>query len=283
MLWFQETLYEHYGQRMQVDEVLYERKTKFQHMTIFKNPIFGRVLTLDGVVQTTENDEFVYHEMLTHVPLFAHGNARSVLVIGGGDGGMVRDVLKHPEVEHVTMVEIDGEVVDMCKQYMPSLSDGAFDDPRLDLIIDDGIKFVEKTDRKFDVIISDSTDPIGPGEVLYSSPYFTNCHRVLNDGGVFVNQNGVAFMQLDEVITSYQRLKPLFKDAWFYAAPVPGYIGGFMTFSWATDNPALRHQSLEVIAERFQAAAVKTKYYNPEIHQACYALPQFIRDAISNI
>ncbi len=281
MIWFFETLYPHYGQRLEIDEILYEKKSKYQHIIIFKNNHMGRVLTLDGVVQTTERDEFVYHEALTHVPLIAHGNAKRVLVIGGGDGGIARDVLKHKSVEKCTMVEIDGEVVEFCKQHLPSLSDGVFENPRLELIIDDGIKYAKETLEKFDVIISDSTDPIGPGEVLYSNDFFSACKRALNPGGIFVNQNGVAFHQLDEVKTSHNRTKELFADSWFYAAAVPGYIGGVMTFSWCTNNPELRNLSLEEIQRRFKASGVKTKYYNPHIHQAAFALPQYIVDAIS--
>jgi len=279
MLWFNETLYPHYGQRLEVDEVLFEKRSEFQHITIFRNQHMGCVLTLDGVVQTSERDEFVYHEMLTHVPIIAHGNAKRVLIIGGGDGGIARDVLKHKTIEEVVMVEIDREVVDFCTKHMPTLSDGAFSDPRLKLIIADGIKYVKTTTEKFDIIISDSTDPIGPGEALYSNDYFAACKRSLNDGGVFVNQNGVAFHQIEEVVTSHKRTKPLFKDSWFYGAAVPGYIGGIMTFTWATDNADLRKLTLDEIEKRFKLSGVKTRYYNPEIHLAAFAMPQYIKDA----
>lgn len=277
---FIETLYKTYGQSFIVDEILFESKTDHQHLIIFNNEQFGRVMALDGVIQTTEKDEFIYHEMLTHVPLFAHGNAKRVLIIGGGDGGILREVLRHPEVEHVTMVEIDQAVVDMCKQYFPKHSDGAFDDPRVNLVIDDGVDFIVNNKELFDVIISDSTDPEGPGEVLFSSRFYKGCKESLNKGGILATQNGVSFMQIDEVKTTYQRFEGLFGDRWFYAAPVPTYIGGIMTLAWGTDNEALRQQSVEEIRERFSQSNIKTRYYTPELHVASFALPQYVIDAL---
>lgn len=275
-----ETLYDAYGQSFSVDKVYFESKTEHQHLMIFHNAMFGRVMVLDGIVQTTERDEFIYHEMLTHVPLFAHGNAKRVLIIGGGDGGILREVCKHPSVERVTQVEIDQAVIDMAKEYLPNHSAGAFDDPRANIVIDDGMRFVNETTEKFDVIISDSTDPIGPGEVLFTSDFYESCKRCLNEGGIMATQNGVVFMQTDEVTTTSDRLAELYQDSYFYGAAVPTYVGGIMTFAWATDNPAYREQSLDVIRERFQAAGIKTRYYNPAIHLAAFALPQYVLDAI---
>ncbi len=277
---YAETLYDSYGQQFAVDKVYFEQKTEHQSLVIFENAKFGRVMALDGVIQTTEADEFIYHEMLTHVPILAHGNAKRVLIIGGGDGGILREVLRHASVEHVTMIEIDGKVVEMCKEFLPNHSSGAFDDPRTNLVIQDGIEFVNTCQEKFDVIISDSTDPIGPGEVLFTSTFYSGCKRCLNDGGVLVTQNGVAFMQLDEVETTAKRLAPLFQDWHFYSAAVPTYIGGIMTFAWATDNPALRTVSLETLQARYRDAGIKTRYYNPEVHQGSFALPQYIVEAI---
>lgn len=278
---FIETLYKTYGQSFIVDEILFESKTDHQHLIIFNNEQFGRVMALDGVIQTTEKDEFIYHEMLTHVPLFAHGNAKRVLIIGGGDGGILREVLRHPEVEHVTMVEIDQAVVDMCKKYFPKHSDGAFDDPRVDLVIDDGVDFIVNNTQEYDVIISDSTDPEGPGEVLFSSRFYQGCKNSLTEGGVLATQNGVSFMQIDEVKTTFNRFEGLFTDRWFYAAPVPTYIGGIMTLAWGTDNETLRQQSVEDIRERFTQSKMKTRYYTPELHVASFALPQYVIDALN--
>ena len=275
-----ETLYPGYGQRFSMDKMLHEVRTEHQHLVIFENARMGRVMALDGVIQTTEADEFIYHEMLAHVPLFAHGAAKRVLIIGGGDGGMLREVCKHPEVEHVTMVEIDDTVVQMCKTFLPGHSDGAYDDARFTLVIDDGMNFVANTDQRFDVIISDTTDPIGPGEVLFSENFYQACHRCLNDGGILVTQNGTPFMQLDEVKTTAQRMRGLFADWHFYHAAVPTYIGGSMTFAWGAKQASSRQVPVEVLRERYQAAGVKTRYYNADIHVGAFALPQYVLEAI---
>ncbi|PJI49806.1 MAG: spermidine synthase [Pseudomonas sp.] len=277
---YQETLYDGYGQRFSVDRMLHEVRTEHQHLVIFENARMGRVMALDGVIQTTEADEFIYHEMLTHVPILAHGAAKRVLIIGGGDGGMLREVSKHASVEHITMVEIDGTVVDMCKEFLPNHSQGAFDDPRLSLVIDDGMRFVATTTEKFDVIISDSTDPIGPGEVLFSENFYQACHRCLNEGGVLVTQNGTPFMQLDTVRNTAGRMNGLFADWHFYQAAVPTYIGGSMTFAWGSTNPALRKVDVATLAQRFAASGIQTRYYNPAIHQGAFALPQYVLQAI---
>jgi len=179
-------------------------------------------------------------------------------------------------------VEIDQAVVDMAIQYMPGHSQGAYDDPRLNLVIADGLVFVRDTKEKFDVIISDSTDPIGPGETLFTEGFYANCKRCLNKGGVLVTQNGVAFMQLEEVKTTAKRLAPLYKDWGFYGAAVPTYIGGIMTFAWATDTKALRATSLPVLKRRFKRSKINTRYYNPEIHQAAFALPQYLQESLQS-
>lgn len=277
-----ETLYDSWGQEYQVDEVFFEAKTDHQHLVIFQNSIFGRVMALDGVIQTTEKDEFIYHEMMVHVPLFAHGSAKNVLIVGGGDGGILREVCRHKAVANITQVEIDDKVIEMCKEYLPGHSDGAFNDPRLNIVIDDGINFVKNTEQRFDVIISDSTDPIGPGESLFTESFYSACKGCLNPGGVMVTQNGVAFMQLDEVTTTKQRMEPHYLDNHFYCVAMPTYVGGFMTLAWATDNQVLRQQPLSLIESRFKQAGFKTRYYNPAIHLASFALPQFIIDAIES-
>ncbi len=277
---FSETLYDSYGQQFRIDELLYEIKTGHQHLIIFHNTAFGRVLVLDGVVQTTEKDEFIYHEMLAHVPVFAHGDARRVLIIGGGDGGMVREVTRHSRVEHITQVEIDQQVIDMCRKYLPNHSKGAFDDPRVSIVIDDGLNFVSTCDEKFDVIISDSTDPIGPGEALFGSDFYKGCKHCLTKDGILVTQNGVAFMQPDEITTTAKHLDTLFDDRHFYQAAVPTYVGGIMAFGWATDNTALRKTGISTLKKRFHESGIKTRYYNPEIHVASFALPQYILEAI---
>ncbi|GAA3531412.1 polyamine aminopropyltransferase [Zobellella aerophila] len=275
-----ESLYPGYGQSFTIDKVLFHHQTEHQDLIIFENQEMGRVMALDGVIQTTERDEFIYHEMLTHTPLFAHGNAKSVLIIGGGDGGILREVLKHPTVERVTMVEIDQQVIEMCKEYLPNHSQGAYEDARVQVVIGDGKDFVANSDGRFDVIISDSTDPIGPGEALFTSVFYEGCKRILNEGGVFVAQNGVCFMQLDEVTTTAKRLSPYFADRTFYCAAVPTYVGGVMTLAWASQDPSLKTVALDTLQARFKAAGLKTRYYTPEVHKGAFALPRYVLDAI---
>lgn len=275
---FFEALHKGYAQSFEVDRVLYRDKTEHQDLIIFETPTFGRVMALDDIVQVTTRDEFIYHEMMTHVPIFAKGDVSDVLIIGGGDGGILREVLRHKSVERATMVEIDRTVVDLAQEHFPDISAGAFEDARAELIIADGVKFVAETDRRFDVVIVDSTDPMGPGEVLFTESFYADCHRVLKAGGVLVTQNGVPFFQGDEVTNTYRRMGKSFKDNGFYTAVVPTYIGGFMTLGWGTDDASLRDVAVETLRQRFAAAAIETRYYSPEMHKASFALPPFITD-----
>lgn len=279
-LWY-ETLHANFGQYFSVENVLYREKTEHQDLVIFDNPVLGRVMALDGVVQTTERDEFIYHEMMTHVPLLAHGQAKKVLIIGGGDGAMLREVSRHKNIEQITMVEIDAGVVEFCRQYLPNHSAGAYDDPRFKLVIDDGVNFVNQTTEKFDVIISDCTDPIGPGESLFTSAFYEGCARSLNEGGIFVAQNGVCFLQQDEAVDSHNKLSHYFKDVSFYQAAIPTYYGGIMTFAWATQNPQLRQLDITTLQQRFTEAGLTCRYYNPAIHVGSFALPQYLLNALT--
>jgi spermidine synthase len=274
--WFDETLYRDIGQRFAVSKVIFRERTEHQDLVIFENPVMGRMLALDGVIQTAEGDEFVYHEMLTHVPILAHGGARRVLIVGGGDGGMAREALKHRAVERVTMVEIDRGVVDLCTTYLPSIGAEAFKNPRLDLVIADGAAYVKTCQDRFDVIIIDSTDPQGPGAVLFTREFYADCKRCLAPGGILVTQNGVPFLQPDELRNTAQRLGSLFADTAFYVAAVPSYYGGFMAFGWGSDNAEPRRVGPQEIARRFAAAGIATRYYTPSLHAASFALPRFI-------
>ena len=278
--WFDETLYDHWHQRFLISKELFRGSGGLQEIVLFETPGFGRVLTLDGVIQVTTGDEFVYHEMLAHVPIYAHGNVRSACVVGGGDGGMLREILKHRTVEQAVLVEIDGAVVEFCRTHMPSVSNGAFDDPRTEIVIADGLKFMAETDRKFDLIVIDSTDPIGPGEVLFTESFYKDCARCLTDDGIVVNQNGVPFLQGAEVTDTYRRRRPHFADVGFYVAVVPTYVGGFMALGWASHSKRPRQENARTIAERFAAAPVSTRYYTPDLHAASFALPRFVQDLI---
>src|SRR5258708_27581017 len=186
------------------------------------------MLSLDGATQVTTKDEFIYHEMMTHVPILAHGSVADVLIIGGGDCGIAEEVLKHKSVKRLTQVEIDASVVEFSKEHFPEFTGPVLKDKRFDLVIDDGIKYVKETDRRFDVIIVDSTDPQGPGIVLFSVPFYTACKRCLNPGGVMTLQNGVPFFQADELTMVHRRLRPLFADTSCYVAAIPSYYGGVL-------------------------------------------------------
>lgn len=273
--WEIEALHADHRQSLRAAKRLYDSHTDHQRLKVFENPTFGRVLTLDGVVQVTERDNFIYHEMLTHVPVLAHGAAERVLIIGGGDGGMARAALAHRSVTSVTMVEIDAGVVDFSKTYLPGISDGAFDDPRLNLVIADGADFMKTTDDRFDVIIVDSTDPIGPGEVLFTDTFYGHAKRALREGGILTTQNGVPFLQGDELTNTMRAFQALFSDATCYLATVPTYAGGPMAFGWGTDSAA-RSVDRGTLEQRFQAAGLTTDYYTPQVHLAAFALPPYV-------
>jgi len=275
---FDEILHHGYSQSFEVTRVLFQEKTEHQDLIIFETPKFGRVLALDNIVQVTTTDEFIYHEMMTHVPIFGKGNVSDVLIIGGGDGGILREVLRHQSVQKATLVEIDSSVVDLCQMHLPEISNGAFDNRRTHLIIDDGVKFVAETDQRFDVIIVDSTDPLGPGEVLFTENFYAGCHRCLKDGGVLVTQNGVPFFQGHEVTDTFARMGKTFSDNGFYTAVVPSYIGGFMALGWGCDDVSVKNVSLSILHDRFAKANIATRYYTPEMHKAAFALPPFITD-----
>jgi len=276
MDWHEETLHDDVRQRLRMSRVLYREKTAVQELVIFENATLGRVLALDGVIQTTEGDEHAYHEMLVHVPILAHGAVADVLIIGGGDGGCLREVLKH-DVERAVLVDIDSGVIDLCRTWLPTLSDGAFDDPRAHVEIADGAAFVADSTARFDLIIVDSTDPIGPGAVLFGAAFYADCRRRLRPGGILVTQNGVPFLQGSELVDSHRRLARLFADVAFYLTVVPTYNGGAMTLGWASDRREHRTVSREMLAARYDAAGLATRYYNPDVHQAAFALPNFIR------
>ncbi|MEH6404300.1 MAG: polyamine aminopropyltransferase [Sneathiella sp.] len=277
---FDEGLHSGVNLALDVGTVLYRDKTDHQDLVIFENSQFGRVMSLDGAVQTTVNDEFMYHEMFVHVPILAHGSVKRVLIIGGGDGGAARQALKHSDVA-VTLVDLDRTVIDLSIKYLPSISGGAFDDPRMTVVIDDGCKFVKETSEKWDVIIIDSTDPHGPGEVLYTQEFYADCKTCLTAGGIITTQNGIPFVQGPELRNSYDRLGALFTDASFYMATIPSYVGGPLAFGWATDNTELRKISEGTLAGRFLDAGIETEYYSPDVHRASFVLPLYVRKILT--
>lgn len=279
--WFTETLHGKYGQGFEIRATLYHQKTDFQELAIYDTESLGRVLVLDGAVQTTERDEFYYHEMVTHPAILAHGEVKRVLIIGGGDGGALREALKHPGIEQVTQVEIDPSVTELCRRHLPMLSDGAFDDPRARLVFTDGVKFVAETAERFDVMIVDSTDPVGPSVQLFEDPFYRDCRRVLGERGILVRQAGVPFFQRAEFVTTHRKLKAVFKDAAFLRVAVPTYCAGDMALAWASDDAANRTRDVDVLDARYRQSGIKTRYYNPWVHRAAFSLPNYLQDALA--
>ncbi len=277
--WLNETLYPAWGQRFRVKRELARVQSEFQDIAIFESETHGRVMVLDGVIQITEGDEFVYQEMLTHVPLLAHGAAANVLIIGAGDGGVLRRVLQHRTVQKAVMVEIDGEVIRLSKEFLPGIAGNAWTDPRAQVIVGDGIDYVKRApDAAFDVIIVDSTDPIGVGEVLFTDDFYRNCARILTARGLIVNQCGVPFMQADELRETSARRGNFFPHVTAYVAAVPTYVGGYMTLGWAAKDSTLTSHPVELIRTRAEQAGIlgSTEYWTPEIHVAAFHLPPYI-------
>jgi spermidine synthase len=277
--WVNETLYPAWGQRFQVKRELARVQSEFQDIMVFESVMHGRVMLLDGVVQITERDEFVYQEMLTHVPLLAHGAAKRVLIIGAGDGGVLRRVLQHCSVASAVMVEIDGEVIRLAREFLPTIAGEAWNDPRATVIVGDGIDYVTSApDDSFDVIIVDSTDPVGVGEALFTDAFYANAARILSGTGLIVNQCGVPFMQADELRETSRRRGRFFAHVGAYVAAVPTYVGGYMTLGFAAKQAGLDAVSVATIDARAEAAGITgtTEYWTPHIHVGSFHLPPYI-------
>lgn len=277
--WLHETLYPDWGQRFRVKRELARVRSPYQDILIFESHSHGRVMVLDGAVQITEADEFVYQEMLAHVPLLAHGAAERVLIIGAGDGGVLRRVLQHGGVRRAVMVEVDGEVIRLAREHLPGIGGDAWTDPRAEVLIADGIEYVAQAPAgSFDAVIVDSTDPAGVGEVLFTDAFYENCARVLSPRGLVVNQSGVPFMQAEELRDTSLRRARHFPHVSAYVAAVPTYVGGFMTLGIAAKVDGLDRVPVEVIRERARAAGVlgTTEYWTPELHAGAFDLPPYI-------
>jgi len=254
-----------------VQEVLYEGRSKFQRIEIIRNEDYGRVLLLDGLVQTTEKDEFYYHEMLVHPALTSHTNPKNVLIIGGGDGGALREVLKHP-VEKAWLVEIDGKVIEACRDHFPWLK-STFRDPRAELVVADGNVFIDKVRETFDVILVDSSDPVGPSTVLHQEAFYRKLRSKLNPGGIVAAQAGSLMLHLDSHARKSVFLKRIFKHSPLYLGPVPTYPVGMWCYNFLSD--------------KVDPAKIKTlyvpdglKYFNPDVYRAAFALPNFLAERL---
>jgi spermidine synthase len=274
--YYLETLYPDWRQAMKVDEVIYEEKTAHQDLLIFENTRFGRVLALDGVIQTTYKDAKIYSEMMVHVPAMAHGNVKSVLIIGGGDGSVLKEALRYKSVESVVVVEIDPSVVETTKKWMPEICKDAFLDPKAKVVIQDAAEYVKNTSERFDLIICDSTDPFGPAAPLFTKEFYYNCKKCLKEKGIFVNQNGVPFLQKEEMDLTKENRAPYFNFTTYYVVAMPTYVGGHMILGWASDEKEYLDLSLETLSKRALEIEGDFIYYTPKVHQAAFALPAFM-------
>lgn len=274
-LWFTEYQTKHVGLTARIKETLYMGKSEFQDVAVVDSYDFGRMLVLDGVFQTSIFDEFIYHEMIAHVPLFTHPDPKRVLVIGGGDGGTVREVVKHSRVEKVEMVEIDGLVVEVCKQYLPEISETLIQGhPKLELKIGDGIQHMKEAENKYDVIIVDCSDPIGPGEGLFTPAFYRDVYKALKEDGLFVQQTESPFYHQELIQYLYKEISELFPITKVYLANIPLYPGGLHCFTMGSKKYA------PADADRSKLKDIATRYYNDEVQQSCFALPNFVKSLL---
>lgn len=279
--WVEETFHKNWRVRLKADRVLHEVKNKLQHLVVFENETWGTVLMLDGVTQLTTSDEFHYHEMMAHVPLMALERPRDVLIIGGGDGGILREVLKHPAVRGATLVDIDRDVIDLSLKYFPTVADGAFDDERTEVVIADGVAFVAEGSRKYDTIIVDSSEPIGPSAVLHSEPFFADCARSLKDGGYLIAQNGLPFSAPDHLAQTSSYFAGLFSSVTPYIVGQPCYFGGSLAINCGTNGAKPDSVELATLARRQARRKVETRYWTPAVHHGAFGLPGYMQDVVS--
>ncbi len=270
-LWFTERQNDSVALSLRITRTVHREQTAYQDLAVLESPHVGRVLALDGCVMTTDMDEFVYHEMIAHVPLCTHPDPRTVLVVGGGDGGTVREVLKHPSVQSVTLAEIDEGVVEASRRFLPRLS-VALDDPRCRVQIGDGAEHVKAHPRAYDVVICDSTDPVGPGTVLFSPEFYASVFDALSEDGVFCAQTESPFFRPDLIARVLGSLRASFPIVRLYLATVPTYPGALWSF-------ALASKGRDPLADA-RTVPLDTRYYTPEIHRAAFVLPRFVLDMV---
>lgn len=268
--WFTERQTEDLGLSLRIRESLLVEQTPFQRLAVLDTYLYGRMLVLDGAVQTTEEDEFIYHEMITHIPLITHPHPREVLVIGGGDGGTIREILRHPDVKRSRLVEIDDRVVAAARRFFPRLSQ-ALDDPRAEVMIADGAEHVRTVRGAYDVIIIDSTDPVGPAVKLFESDFYRAVHDALTPEGLFVAQSKSPYLDRELIRTVLRSVRSLFPVALLYTAAIPTYPSGLWSFVLGSK----RYHPLTFDESR--AEKLETRYYSPEIHRAAFVLPREIR------
>ena len=273
-LWFSEVHTPDVKLGIRVSEQLYSGKSEYQQIDVFQTCEFGRLLAIDGITMMTEKDEFVYHEMLVHVPMAINPTTQNVLVIGAGDGGIIRELVKYAGIKHIDMVEIDKMVVDVSREFLPATA-CSLDDPRLTIHYQDGLRFVRKYSNKYDLVIVDSTDPFGPGEGLFTKEFYGNVFNALTDDGIMVNQLGGAFYQNDilSMQRAFSKIKSTFPIARAYQADIPTYPGGNWLLGFGAKNS---HPIRDLKSDEWQQFGVDAKCYNTRLHMGAFALPNHV-------
>ena len=282
-LWFSEKHTQNVKLSIKVDRQLYSGNSEFQRIDIFESKEFGRFLALDGYMMLTEKDEFIYHEMITHVPMAVHPNPKNILVIGGGDGGTVRELLKYDRVENIDLVEIDEEVVDACKKYIPQTAECLNNyDGRIKFHYEDGLKFIRHCEDMYDLIIVDSTDPFGPGEGLFTMEFYGNCEKALHEDGIMVNQHESPFYDEDAYAMqrAHKRIVNSFDVCRVYQAHIPTYPSGHWLFGFATKK---YHPLRDFNPKRWESLGIETKYYTTNLHKGAFYVPAYVEKLLSDV
>lgn len=280
-LWFNERHTSNVKLSIRVNKQLYSGQSEYQRIDVFESEEFGRFLTLDGYMMLTEKDEFIYHEMITHVPMAVYPNPRNILVIGAGDGGVVRELVRYDSVQNIDLVEIDGMVIDVCKEYLPQTA-SKFDDPRVNIHLEDGVRFVRSCENQYDVIIVDSTDPFGPGEGLFTKEFYGSCYKALRDDGIMVNQHESPFYPEDAsaMQRAHKRIASSFPISRVYQAHIPTYPSGHWLFGFASK---MLHPVADLKARAWNALGFRTRYYNTKLHAGAFSLPTYVEELLKDV
>ncbi len=279
--WFSEKHTPNVKLSIRVDRQLFSGQSEHQRIDVFDSPEFGRFLVLDGYMMLTEKDEFIYHEMITHVPLAVHPHVKNALVIGAGDGGVIRELTRYPEIERIDMVEIDPMVVEVCRKYLPQTS-YKLDDPRVSIHYADGLKFVRNCDDQYDLVIVDSTDPFGPGEGLFTREFYGNCYKALHDDGIMVNQHESPFYNEDAVACqrAHKRIVESFPISRVYQAHIPTYPSGHWLFGFASKK---YHPLKDLDEKRWNARRLSCGYYTTTLHKGAFYVPAYVEELLKDV
>lgn len=280
-LWFTERHTPNVKFSIKVDRQLYTAKSEFQRIDVFDSKEFGRFLTLDGYMMLTEKDEFIYHEMITHIPMAVHPNPKNILVIGAGDGGVIRELTRYPNVESIDLVEIDELVIEVSRKFLP-ITACCLGDERVHIFCEDGVKFIRRCDNKYDVIIVDSTDPFGPGESLFTKEFYGSCNKALRDDGIMVNQHESPFYDEDALAMqrAHRKIVESFPISRVYQAHIPTYPSGHWLFGFASKK---YHPVHDLNSVKWNMLGLKTRYYNTKLHAGAFALPNYVEEMLREV